>query len=291
MIFKQKTYLCTLYTKNDIMLFKKISDKINKQIYVMRTLTTLSIFCFSTFLSFADYASRGRPWDAYDNYDSSRGFWLILFLLGIGVIVFIGAIAKYTWENHKDSIKDFFGIVIFLGVIILLFLLGKSCSEANHHESHSTYPIQQNPQPVNNNVIQEHNNLNYQQTPSTVHYRTEFYNETCPDCGGLGAKECSFCKGYGYVKTICPSCHGEGFVIVNKAIPYFGPQEVGDVKYEWEQVKESCGRCLGKGYIKEKCTHCDNDFPFPTGRSSYVTCPTCKGQGTIQKSRQVEYYE
>lgn len=274
------------------MLFKRLYDKIYKRIDIKRIFATLFTFCFSTLLSFADYASRGRPWDADDNYDSSRGLWFVFFLIGIGVIVLIGVIAKNTWDNHKDSIKKIFGIVVFVGVMILLFYVGKSCSDANHHEFPATYPIQQNPQPVNNNnVIQQYNNLKYQQTPPTVHYRTEFYDEICPECEGLGAKICSFCKGKGYVNITCPNCHGEGSEMVNKAVTDFEPQEVGEVKFKWEKVKESCRRCFGEGYIKEKCTHCDNDYPYPSSRSSYVTCPNCKGRRVVQKSRQVEYYE
>ena len=274
------------------MLFNRLYDKIFKRVCVKRTLATLFTFCFSTFLSFADYASRGRPWDADDDYDSSKGIGLYLFLIGIGFIYVIFLIAKNAWKNNKESIKKFFGTVMFFIGMILLFLLMKTCSEACRHESPSTYPIQQNPQPVNNNnTIQQYNNSNYQQATPTVHYRTELYDETCPECGGLGAKICSFCKGEGYVKITCPNCHGKGSEMVNKAVTNFGPQEVGDVKFEWEQVKESCRRCLGEGYIKEKCTYCDNDYPYPSGSSSYTTCSTCKGRGIIQKSRQVEYYE
>lgn len=285
------------------MLFNRLYDKIFKRVCVKRTLATLFTFCFSTFLSFADYASRGRPWDADDDYDSSKGIGLYLFLIGIGFIYVIFLIAKNAWKNNKESIKNFFGTVMFFIGMILLFLLMKTCSEAGRHESPSTYPIQQNPQPVNNNnTIQQYNNSNYQQTPTTVHYRTEFYDETCPECGGLGIIVCTFCKGKGYIKITCSNCCGKGSKQVRKhrfklSSPIEGYNDLLESSGEeswWET--ESCGQCWGEGYIKEKCSHCDNNFdnnyPFMNSlEKSYTTCPTCNGRRVIQRSRQVEYYE
>lgn len=161
---------------------------------------SLASFALSVGYAFADYSSRGRPWDADDNYDSSRGIWVVLFIIVVGVVVFIGAAAKHTWDNHKDSIKEGLGIVAFFAVCILLFLGGKACSEQHPKDNGNAVNVNQIHEKVQQPSTPLHNNSNYiyQETPKhqpVLKYRTEEYYETCMDCRGNGVVACRYCNG------------------------------------------------------------------------------------------------
>lgn len=258
----------------------------------MKRLLALCYFVVFWFIqAYADYSDHGRPWDADENYDSSRGIWFVLFIIVIGVVVFIGAVAKHTWDNHKNSIKEGLGIVALFGICILLFLGGKACSEQNHKDNgHSTSVHQQfNPQ---QNLQDIQKQIQPQRQPQ-LHYRTEYYNETCPTCGGSRFIRCQYCDGKGYMKQTCQDCKGHGYKEVYKVVSAeFDPESPWmhkNPQHGYEQ--EYCLACFGKGYNEVKCNHCDNDYPYNTIFASGHTCPTCNGSGVVERSRQVPYYE
>lgn len=239
---------------------------------------------------FADYSSHGRPWDADDNYDSSRGLWFVIFIICVGIIVFLGAVAKHTWDNHKDSIKEGLGIVAFLGVCVLLFLGGKACSEQNPKsgDNNNATNIQQVQQTQPQQPVQQNN----QQYQPQLHYRTEYYNETCPTCGGSRFIKCSYCGGKGFVKQACQYCNGQGYKEVYKVVrAEIDPATWQEINPVYGYEKEYCNACFGHGYTEVKCTHCDNNYPYSTVLSSGHTCSTCQGTGIVERSRQVPYYE
>lgn len=254
-----------------------------------RLVLSIASFALSVGFAFADYSSRGRPWDADDNYDSSSGIWIVLFIIVVGVVVFIGAAAKHTWNNHKDSIKEGLGIVAFFGVCILLFLGGKACSEQhtksndsgntpNVHQIQQSHPQQTLPQ-----------NIQYQ---PQLRYRTEYYNETCPTCGGSRFIKCSYCGGNGFIKQTCQYCNGQGYKEVYKVVrAEIDPATWQEINPVYGYEKEYCNACFGHGYSELKCTHCDNNYPYNTVMSSGHICSTCQGTGVVERSRQVSYYE
>lgn len=253
----------------------------------------IASFALSVGFAFADYSSRGRPWDADDNYDSSSGIWIVLFVIVVGVVVFIGAAAKHTWDNHKNSIKDGLGIVAFFGFCIILFLGGKACSESRSNNSNHAAPVQQintpSPQyapahPSNQQAIPGVNvdELRQQYQPR---YRTEYYDERCSQCYGSGSVVCSFCGGKGYTYVTCSSCNGRGAHHVRKTA-----QNVFDDSWDTYETDEMCMACFGKGSVEQRCNHCNSDYPYGNSLiSTYMTCPTCHGQGVFHRSRQVPY--
>lgn len=259
----------------------------------------LALFISSFFISasyvFAGYSSHGRPWDADDNYDSSRGLWFVLFIIAVGIIVFLGAVAKHTWDNHKDSIKDGLGIVAFLGVCVLLFLGGKTCSEQHPKDNGNAVNVNHIQDKIQQTSMPQHNNGNYiyQETPKhqpVLKYRTEEYYETCMDCRGSGVVACRYCNGSGWIKSTCSFCNGTGgrhrvrctSCILNEqsVSPSSYCIECGNTGY----VETYCQRCDGSGYESSMCTHCDI-------YNHQMRCTSCNGNGRVSRTRQVPYYE
>lgn len=230
---------------------------------------SLASFALSVGYAFADYSSRGRPWDADDNYDSSRGIWVVLFIIVVGVVVFIGAAAKHTWDNHKDSIKDGLGTVAFFGVCILLFLGGKACSEQHPKDNGNAVNVHQNNQssPVNNPRPQPR-----QQQP-----HTEYYYEQCSYCDAKGYVQCSHCNGAGVIPVRCSYCGGSGKVERELMTGF--------------SVQDMCPACQGRGNEFEDCAYCSPRFisDFQCTVNGYINCSHCNGNGQIQRSRTVYY--
>ncbi|MGM9863528.1 MAG: hypothetical protein ACI305_04610 [Lepagella sp.] len=257
----------------------------------------ISTLC-SIEIAFADYSSHGRPWDADDNYDSSHGLWVVLGIIALGVIIFIGAVAKNVWDNHKDSIKEGFGTLVFFGVCILLFLGGKTCSESNKNASDNNVSTHQyvSPSPQTNTQIYQptlpNNNNSYNnQRMQQPQFRTEYYDEKCYRCSGTGQIVCPYCSGKGYEKVSCSNCNGRGYKQVYKVVrSTLDPAtwEETDKVYGYED--EYCTYCFGTGYKKSRCSHCNSEYPYGNSLiSTYITCPECRGQGVFHKSRQVPY--
>lgn len=260
---------------------------ISYSIRMKRLFVLIFIVVSSIGLAFADYSSHGRPWDVDDNYDSSRGLWFVLFIVIVGIIVFLGAVAKNTWDNHKELIKEGLGIVAFFGVCILLFLGGKACSEQHPPNSNSTNTPQtrqvtpQKPLPQNQKQYQPQ-----------LRYRTEYYNETCPSCGGNRFIVCNYCGGKGFIKQTCQYCNGQGYKEVYKVVrSEIDPATWQEINPVYGYEKEYCNACFGHGYKEVKCTHCDNNYPYNVGMTSGHICSTCQGTGVVERSRQVPYYE
>ena len=231
------------------------------------------ITCFTLILwalhVFADISDHGRPWDADDNYDSSRGLWFVLFIIVIGIVVFIGAAAKHAWDNYKNSIKDGLGIVAFFGGCILLFLGGKACSEQHPHD--------------NGNAINVHQQYNSTpQTPSKSQQpqqqpHTEYYYETCTYCNAKGYVRCSHCNGAGVIPIRCLYCKGTGKVERELMTGFY--------------IEDMCPACQGRGNELTDCEYCSPRFIpyFQCTVNGYTNCPQCNGTGQVQRSRIVYY--
>lgn len=246
-------------------------------------------FFFSAIQCFADYSDHGRPWDANDNYDSSHGIWFALLILGVIIVVAIYGFAKHTWENHKSEVKDGFGIVAFIGGCILLFVMGKSCSESRPKDNGNAVNVHQIQQQTKQQPTQQ-----YQPQPRQpeLRYRTEYYEGTCDRCGGSGIIACSYCNGRGYTSFTCNECNGYGYKEVRK-LRYYDPFEesLGGSSNQPEYEKQYCFSCHGEGVIKQACSHCNSQYPMQDLFSGRIVCPTCKGLRTVTKSRQVPYYQ
>lgn len=242
----------------------------------------LYTFLFSAIQCFADYSDHGRPWDADDNYDSSHGIWFALFILGIIIVVAIYGFAKHIWENHKSEVKDGFGIVAFFGGCILLFLLGKSCSESRPKDNGNAVNVHQIQQTKQQPAQQ------YQPQPRQpeLRYRTEYYNDICSYCSGTGYITCRFCNGTGHLTANCRECNGKGYTEFTMWVS-------GNLYEGGHNVTShlSCLKCGGKGTETAPCPHC---HLIGTKNNSFIngnTCSTCNGSGRITKSRQVPYYQ
>lgn len=245
---------------------------------------------FSTVLwAFADYSDRGRPWDADDNYDSSRGLWFAVGIVIVLIVIGIGAFAKHTWDNHKSQVKDGLGTIALFGGCILLFLAGKTCSESSPKDNGNAinvHQIQQSQTPIQSSpkTAPQHNTTQHQ---PQLRYRTEYYDVRCSRCNGSGSVVCTYCGGKGYLTVTCSQCGGKGSFHVKKG----GRNFLTD---EWEtyETDEMCVSCFGKGVTETRCNHCNSEYPYGNHLiSTYMTCPSCHGQGIYKESRQVPYYE
>lgn len=258
-----------------------------------RLFILIALFIQSAQFVWADYSSHGRPWDADDNYDSSRGIWFILFVIVIGIIVIAGAAAKNVWDKHKDSVKEVLGGIAFFGGICILFLIGKQCSESNHNNTSTQQNYApQNPvvQPQNLHTVPNSKVNNQQPYQPQLRYRTEEYFETCSYCNGSGLIPCPKCGGTGWLKSKCSFCNGTGNrhrvrcldCIMNEqaGLPSSYCISCGNTGY----VDTYCQRCDGSGYESNMCTYCDL-------YEHKVQCNHCNGYGKIRKTRQVQYYE
>lgn len=234
-----------------------------------RLLVFLYSFLVSVSLAFADYSDHGRPWDADENYDSSHGIWFALLILGIGVIVFVGAAAKHTWDNHKDSIKDGLGVVAFLGAGVLLFLGGKACSESHPRDNENAVNVHQQ----YNSTPQSHP----QSQPRQQQPHTEYYYETCNFCNGKGYARCSHCNGAGVIALRCSTCGGSGKVQRELMTGF--------------SIDDMCPACQGRGSELIDCQYCSPRFiqDFQCTVNGYTNCSHCNGSGQIQHSRTVYY--
>lgn len=231
---------------------------------------------------FADYSNHGKPWDADDTYDSSRGLWFAILVLVVLVLVFVGAAAKNTWDNHKSEIKDGLGIVAFFGGCILLFFIGKSYFDSNHTDNTANEKQTQQPTTERQNDINSNASTRNEQQ-ITIKYRTEYYDEKCPSCEGSGRIICPYCGGSARMATTCQSCNGSGKRVIHRTGQNFATGE-------WETFEDYdvCMNCLGKGVKETVCSYCKNDNYY--GTPSHIACPNCQGRGVFHKSRQVSYY-
>lgn len=264
-----------------------------------RYILFFSTLAYSCILAYADYSDRGRFSDLDDNYDSSRGLGFLLFVLAVGAIIVVGAIAKGVWNNHKDSIKEGLGTIAFFAGCILLFLAGKTCSEHRPKDNGHAQPIQHQSSPSpqygpthpSNQYTQPQRNNNVYQQPQQPRYRTEYYDERCSQCYGSGSVVCTYCGGKGYIQQICSYCQGEGSKQVYKVVrATIDPSTWEEVDKVYGYESELCTACMGSGRKEVRCTHCNSEYPYGNHLiSTYMTCPSCRGQGIFHKSRQVPY--
>lgn len=273
--------ICTPYR---VVSHRLKTSSMNKKLLLLYT------FLLTTVSAFADYSYRGRPSDLYDDYDSSHGLWIAVFILVVLIVVGLGAAGKHAWENHKSSIKEGFGIVAFFGGCVLLFLAGKACSEQHPRDNGHASPVPQQVQ--SQQSIQDLQKQIQPQRQPQLHYRTEYYNETCPTCGGSRFIRCRYCDGKGYLKQTCQSCQGHGYREVYKVVSAeIDPATWQEKNPVYGYEKEYCTACFGQGYKEVKCNHCDNDYPYNTVMASGHICSTCNGTGVVERSKQVPYYE
>lgn len=261
---------------------------------IIRKTLTFAVFIMTTVVNaYADYSSHGRPWDADDNYDSSRGLWFLLLLIGGGIIFVICIIARNIWEKHQSDIKEGFKIIAFFGVLILLFFYGKSCSESssNSNSGHSkssssmqsSYPSTQQP---SSHSYQP----SYTPPAKQLKLRTEYEEVRCDDCGGFGKVTCPYCNGKGLMDVTCEICHGVGSRQVYKVVrSELDPSTWQEINKEYGYENEMCMNCLGSGKKTEFCKHCNSDASL--FGQTWITCSKCSGHGKTTIAKQVPYYE
>lgn len=238
---------------------------------------------------------RGRPVDLYDDYSPSPLSYIIPILVlliigGIFLIIFISDV----WRKYKDNIL----IVLFIGLVLGFIICFAKCSEENRSRPQNEI-IKQHPIPQNEGVYQQ-SKPNYhqiQQKHPVLKYRIEQYSEICAQCYGGGRIECPHCKGKGWKNEACNFCKGtggEGMVkCLDCKIKEYSASGLGI-----DPSSLDCISCGNTGYVKASCYFCNG-----TGVSSkfceyckpldyyQIQCPSCKGQGSVMRTRQVQYYE
>ena len=83
--------------------------------------------------SYADYASRGKPWDD-PNYHESP-LTPIFMIIGVIVLIIIGGVwLVYKIQENKDVILDAIGKIFVAGLILVgIMLVGKCGEEFRKH--------------------------------------------------------------------------------------------------------------------------------------------------------------
>lgn len=107
-------------------------------------------------------------------------------------------------------------------------------------------------------------------------------DETCADCGGLGAVKvnCTDCSTTGKIKENCTTCNGVGKIDCENC------QGTGEVQNEYEIcpdcegnkiVEKDCTICHGTGKVKDDCSVCHGLGSLSTTSS----CTVCSGTGSV----------
>lgn len=241
----------------------------------------------------ADPADHGRYSDLDDDYTPSTFSIVIPLLILIGLAgIFLFFWLKDVWSKNKDSIQSVLG---FIAIIAAVAFVGKCASENKQH-SNGNSQHQYIQQPAQNSQINsiQHKNQTPAHTPQ-LKYRTEYYEERCELCYGSGHVSCDRCNGRGYIEYNCPECNGSGYRTVTKYnVEYNDPLDfLSGVKSRTPYTEEvPCFNCHVSGRTRSACPKCGVDNSYGSNLySSTITCPSCKGQGILTKSRQVPYYE
>jgi len=97
--------------------------------------------------------------------------------------------------------------------------------------------------------------LNKSSFASLFRVDSDYYEETCDECGGNGEISCDVCDG-GIVE--CGDCNGSGE----------------------DEEGETCEQCGGDG--ESNCAECDG--------TGYFTCVTCDGSGEVETDEHPYYF-
>lgn len=266
---------------------------------MQRTIAFL-ISIYSVGVSYADYASRGKPWDAPDYHESP--LTPIFMVIGAIVLIVIGvAWAVCKIQENKGAILDVVGKV-FVGGAILggVMLLGK-CGEEIHRSnvSNENSPTSTSSSGSTSELSMPASTQPIQQkyTP-TLKYRTVEYYENCFYCNGSGRVVCSKCEGTGRINRTCTHCKGAGDFGQFKCVYCQGKGYTEDPLFGTGRSR--CITCSGSGYTTNTCTYCcgsgqlseicDRDASA-NNQTHYVSCSHCNGYGKIKQTRQESYYE
>lgn len=250
-----------------------------------------TLFCLSSLFAWADPAAHGRYSDLVDDYEPSTLSIVIpiILLVGLGGL-FLYFWLKDFWSKNKDGIQSVLG---FIAVIAVVAFVGKCSSESNKSSNQSsnsspsqyTSPTQQ----------QQHSQPQNYAPVRQLRYRTEYYDETCDRCHGTGRVTCDRCGGRGYVEVYCQECNGQGYTTETRYdIEYNDPLDfMSGVKSRTPYTEKMyCFHCGGTGKLRSGCPKCGIDNSSTQGMfATTISCQACNGNGTIQRSLQVPYYE
>lgn len=267
----------------------------------MQRLIIFILFALSVGTSYADYASRGKPWDD-PNYHESP-LTPIFMIIGVIVLIIIGGVwLVYKIQENKDVILDAIGKIFVAGLILVGIMLVGKCGEEFHNSkfsngSHST-TISNTPTPPKNNQSRPQVQPIQPQYTPTLKYRTVEYYEDCFYCNGCGKVVCSKCRGTGWIEKTCTHCNGMGNFGQSKCFDCQGNGYTEDLIFG--TGKRRCFNCNGTGYTTKTCTFCSgsgktSDFcdwdACVNHKTHYITCSHCNGYGKIRRTRQESYYE
>jgi hypothetical protein len=122
------------------------------------------------------------------------------------------------------------------------------------------------------------NLLNKSSFASLFRVDSDYYEETCSDCGGEGTIRCYNCHGEG--TTQCSTCDGNGTVSCDTC-DGSGEDEEGNRCDECQGGGGfTCDECGGEGNVE--CSYCE-------GNGS-ENCSTCDGSGEVETDEHPYYF-
>lgn len=271
------------------------------QRFIIFVIYTLSVgFCY------ADYASRGKPWDD-PNYHESP---LTPIFLVIGVVVLITIIGIWLVakiQENKEAISNAIGHIFVVGLILGGIMLVAKCGEEFHNSKNrnSKVPNQSHSTTMPNNTIAPKANQSQPKIQSiqqdytpTLKYRTVEYYENCFYCNGRGKVICPKCGGAGSIERTCTHCNGAGNFGQSRCM---GCQILDYQKELGLNIGSGqCISCGGTGYTTKICTFCSGSGKtselcdlnaYVNHENHYVTCSYCNGYGSVRRTKQESYYE
>lgn len=259
------------------------------------------IYVLSTCFCYADYSSRGKPWDD-PNYHESPLTPIFLVIVVLVLIIIAGTWLVAKIQENKEAISNAIGQIFVLGLILGGIMLVAKCGEELHNskvsnQSYSTTMPNITTPPKTNQSKPQVQSIQQDYTP-TLKYRTVEYYENCFYCNGSGKVVCPKCRGRNSIERICTHCNGSG---------NYGQSRCIDCQIRGYQKElglnigsTQCFSCGGTGYITKTCHHCSGsgktseicDYnAFINNEPHDITCSHCNGSGRVRHTRQESYYE
>lgn len=264
----------------------------------MKRLVLIYFFLSSYLSCFADYSSRGRPWDN-PYYHESPLTPIFLVISGI-LLLFIGGIWLYSVsQKKKSSIQSGLSTFVVISLIVGgVFSIAKWNEEIKHKNKDEDYKVQKSiPMREIKNATQPCTNF-YKKSfntstsrPHILKRRTVEYYETCTFCKGAGKLVCPKCHGSGWIESICSSCNGRGNYGNFTCLYCKGTGYVEDSVFG--TGKHNCISCNGTGFTTKSCIQCSgtgkdtkicNIEATMYHKTHYITCLHCNGLGKVRKT-------